>query len=1179
MFLKKATSRHLALSSAATIALAMGAPAAFADPVQFNIEDGNTLQTALNEFARQADVELIFTSDLVNGQAAPALIGNYEPEAGLQILLADSGLDFSEAASGALFITDGTNTAVTTRQGNGGAASGPTGTGEPVSVEGTVRGAITDSNLKGARVEIVETGQTTATDDLGRFRFPAVAPGTYTLRISYLGRETIQETIDLTSGGDFSQSFAMGFPSSVGVTSDVEVVGSRSARAQAINQERTAENTQTVVSSDLLGNFTGTTISESLRRAPGVAFQQDFNTGDGTNIIVRGLAPDLNTVTFNGIELPVGDGEGRSADLSALLTNSISSVTINKTLLPNQDSAGIGGLVEIETKTALDRPKRFAQFLVQGAERDDDFSDDLVASAVLSGKFGGSENVGLGVSLQYRDREILSTRGGYNTLLYGAYLPLDTAGGFSIRDAAQVEPGNPFPFVDTPGGRQVFPGGLNSGETLTETENLSLGVNAAWEIGGHTNLRFDAQRVEQDSTAAGSTYTFSSSLGGYGIRPVAELDGESRRALGGFFFPIIGVGGNYSEVETTTDVFTFSGESFVDAFTVNYSLGYTESSRETPISYSFQENIFVFDFSTDWFGGNAVDPVEGIVLSPFAALSPENENIFGPLLSEEGFARINNSDLFEYPGFSGLVQSSGENTRFAADISVRYDVATEWLEYVEFGIDFEESEFSSLRRQVNLSPVALESGDDPTFSDFGIDFDQEVLGSVGVNTGLLFPSFNSVRQFTNSLDTRIAGGEFVATPAIFTGQSPDGSVNIGTNAKETEIAPFVQAAVEFGDFEVIGGFRYTNFEISSTDVDFPRIRLTADATPEEQVLAAEFQAENTVFRTETATQRRLLPRFQVNYRPNDKLVIRGSYGQAIARPQLAFLSDVRQYDLDLRPLFGPDMTPRLFIREGNEDLEPALTDSFDLSAEWYDDKLGVFKLGGFYKSIENLTEQNETQGSELLDGVVLPNFPPSLLPFDIIEAANTGQLFVERTNPVNNDSSANIWGIEASVERQFTELPGIWGGLGFFGNYTYTKSEKEQPFTFRDPVTGENVPFVFSDIDFNQQPEHSGTAAITYNANSIDAALIYSAQSRRQSSFAPNGLSGFEEAFESVDFRFAYLFEHWGGQYQLSLEATDLLRDSNDPTLLRGEGEDISYYTNRSYLGGREIRIGLTATF
>src|SRR3546814_18712815 len=57
----------------------------------------------------------------------------------------------------------------------------------------------------------------------------------------------------------------------------------------------------------------------ALRRVPGVSFQRDGLTGDGTNIMIRGLDPDMNAVKLNGLNLPVGNGGGRSAAQSNML--------------------------------------------------------------------------------------------------------------------------------------------------------------------------------------------------------------------------------------------------------------------------------------------------------------------------------------------------------------------------------------------------------------------------------------------------------------------------------------------------------------------------------------------------------------------------------------------------------------------------------------------------------------------------------------------------------------------------------------------------------------------------------------------------------------------------------------------------------------------------------------------
>ena len=65
-----------------------------AEPVDFDIA-AQPLDGALNEFALQSDREIFYSSDLVEGKRAERVNGSYEPEDALDLLLADTGLDYS----------------------------------------------------------------------------------------------------------------------------------------------------------------------------------------------------------------------------------------------------------------------------------------------------------------------------------------------------------------------------------------------------------------------------------------------------------------------------------------------------------------------------------------------------------------------------------------------------------------------------------------------------------------------------------------------------------------------------------------------------------------------------------------------------------------------------------------------------------------------------------------------------------------------------------------------------------------------------------------------------------------------------------------------------------------------------------------------------------------------------
>ena len=90
------------------------------------------------------------------------------------------------------------------------------------------------------------------------------------------------------------------------------MLGYRSAIEVALNQQKNADNNSTVVASDLLGGFPAETVSEALRRVPGVAFGRDADTGEGSRITVRGFSSEAINVQLNGLDRRARDMSGRS---------------------------------------------------------------------------------------------------------------------------------------------------------------------------------------------------------------------------------------------------------------------------------------------------------------------------------------------------------------------------------------------------------------------------------------------------------------------------------------------------------------------------------------------------------------------------------------------------------------------------------------------------------------------------------------------------------------------------------------------------------------------------------------------------------------------------------------------------------------------------------------------------
>ena len=1194
--LRHTTIRQTALSGAAAIALmtsaAYGQAAEAATEPAFQAQvdlsiPAQTLDGALTAFADQTGLMLLYAPEVVDGLSAPAIDGAMAPLAALDSLLANSGVGYVLTDSNAILLGDprvisgassqaaamsAPNAPVAVASATQAAQPmGPTGeAGEPGIVRGVVRAAEANAGLDGALITIEETGQTTSTDDLGRFRFANVPAGRYTVTVSYLGFAESSQVVDLEAGGDVTLPFQLASALDV-----IVVRGSRSARAQALNQERTADNISTVLSSDFLGQFDGTTISEALRRAPGIAFEQDEVTGDGTNIIVRGLSPDLNTVTLNGLRLPEGSGTGRSADLSNILTESIAEITINKTLLPSQDSSGTGGLIEIVTKGPLDRDRRFANFSIQGSQRDKDFYEDYLASGTVSGIFGVDDNFGLSLSVQYREQDIrrLSYDAPVNIpFVLPLYLPLAN-NGTPLTSPIFIDPRTAFPFEQ--GVDDLYVTQVSTSANGADSTNLSFTISGQWQIADHTELRFDYTRADEERDSFTQAIRVSAPAA-YQALPVSQLGGEVRGALvwqGALpFAPDTGVA-NARRVTSIddgrkdiTNTFSFSGQTEVGAWEFDYNFGHAEAKIETPFAGNVSTRT-QFDFSASDFASEEARQnltSDGRIVSAF---SPLRGDAFPTLLfNQAGFDFYNDPDAINFGGGSYLDGQGGSNERTTINLSARYNVKRGPVNYLEIGAFSETARFEDARLgDGQILGVGASSQLPVPLSSFGIGLVDNGFSEIGLRNQFLVIGQEEARSLIARLPS-IADGD----PDFRVGFNVFSDPRLrDAFTEEVNFSAYLQAGAEFGKLDVVGGVRLDNVEVTARNLISPSL---VDEFGNTDLL---FSEQNSRLVDQEGSQTVILPRVALTYRQNDNLLVRAGYSVSVARPQIQNLSDDSTARLTLLRTQGPNLNqPELAVSSGNPDLEPARTENFDLGVERYFDDVGQIKFGLFYKRIENALELNTLGGVDSLEGIVLPDDPRfQNLPDDI---------FISVTTPVNADDISEIWGYEAVIERQLSFLPGFWSGFGVFANYTYTDSSKTQPFSFFEFNTLEQINVEVEDVPFDGAPEHSGTVAVTYNQYGIDASLSYTRQARRLRAYQAFNLSLFDEEDDSLDFRAEYRFDRFGANWRVWAVGSDLLKGVEDADVQRsvgGTGGTPSYFVGANYFGGRTLSLGLAASF
>lgn len=1153
---------HHYLMASAAIASVMVVPPAHAQERTFDIP-AQSAAGAIAALGRQADVKIIAARKYTHGKQSSAVRGSMTVEQALAQLLGGTGLVAKRSGAGVWTIVP----LVTAASGNSQQAQAGRGL-----LTGTVRDHNSGSALKGALVEVVETGEKSSTGDLGEFRFAALPLGDVTLRISYLGFPQQNETISMVGGMSNRADIYLG----AGVTQEIVVIGQVSARAQALNQERSAENSSTVISSDLLGEFGGQAISETLRRSPGVTFQRDQATGEGTNISVRGLDPDMNAVTLNGIKLPVGNGFGRSASLGNIQSESIEKVTINKTLLPNQDSAGAGGLVEIETKSPLDRKRRFASFSLEGGKRGNGFNDEYAASGTVSARFGADDNFGVSASIQYQRRSVGRIGFAATGLQFGEYLPLQVDGS-PIPAIDFVDPRRKFPFEE--GADGIYQGGVSASSDLTRNKNLTATLSAAWQPSSTTKLRLDYQTAQLDQSQFLRNSQLTAPIGyGDAPRPVVGLGGEERYALG--WNGELNASGNYNYIpsaKTKTHVLTFRGSTDIGRLETEYSFGYTVGSTKSRQINLQSGNTRNGAVDPAFIRSDLVtDPVEGRILSLFPRSS--GGPTF-PALTEAGLNYFNNSANVIFLGGSDATES-GRNARFASDVSLKYNFASDFLRYVEIGGQYEVSRFrNGTQSSVNYFSMAPSP---ITFNSLGLEFDDDILRAIGLGGNFSALSFSDLRNLvlTSLPSTAVAIDDPRAMDpgTIVAFASPIDPLALEQRTRETSLVGYLQMRVDIGNLEVIGGARFSQVRINARSLLQPSI-LDENFIPD-----TDFALANTELVDLKGSQFDVLPRVLANYRATENLIFRAGYFMSVSRPQVVFLTNRSQPQLVLAPFYGPNFDkPFLFLTQGNPNLKPSYTHSFDIGAEYYDKNVGVAKINFFYKRIANLLEANSRTTLASLEGIDLPDDPRFQDVFN-----NPSNYFIQINIPQNNDKPAHIWGIETTLERRLNFLPGRLKGLGIFANYTYARSKKTEPYVWSlEPVLEDSGAVVeyrntvvnISGVAFNGQAKHSGTAGISYSLPTIEARVSYTMQSSgtASSGFLPYGQAPRTAAFGTLDARLEYrLNRGFLPNSRFYVEGYDLLRGPGDAgyrSSLGGQPTDALYY------GGRQIRVGFSASF
>ena len=736
-------------------------------------------------------------------------------------------------------------------------------------------------------------------------------------------------------------------PAAAADTSDeVVVTGIRASLERSIAIKRDSVGVVDAISSEDIGKFPDTNLAESLQRITGVSVNRV--NGEGSTVTVRGFGAQYNLVTLNGRQLAAanitvvggdqnGDGAGgfdRSFNFSNLASEGVKTLEVYKTGRASIPTGGIGATINVVSRKPLDARETGLTGSIGAKASYDTSADDCVScgshvTPEVSGVIGWTnEDQTFGVSL------------------FGSYQKRH----FSIPSVANnnwnIVPVSAFMAND---GVYTQKNGTTKVTNAPSSGFVAVPDDFRYHFSEDSRERINGQGSVQWKPSDALTITGD-------VLYARNRESERRSDTSNWF-------------NRPFDQVVFNNNSIPTAvFLHEIEAGSTKDSGAEQAYRAQKSDLKDFGLNAKW------DVTDSFSISAdahvsTASSSPDNPNgvsstavaISSPILSEYG---LDNTTGFPRETISFNDAAKGNNNG-KWDVG---DLATQ-----------QNRQFSSWQHQ-NLKQGRIDAGWDfggGSRFDFGGDYRRSNVTQRQYNTiqtlgdwGNAFP--RDVEQYAPGLvkefctacqfhhyDPKATGAALVgfraqdATKlynALFDAYQKLGhnlrvDANTNNRVRETIAAVYGQFtwAGQFGDHDarMVAGVRYERTRVNSVSLQTIPTALVWQADNDFTI----FQSADQQPVSAKGKYNNLLPSldFQINIRPD--LVGRFSFSRTISRPNYGNLFA----STTATPLGRPSVlggTAGGFRNDAN--LQPLISDNFDVSLEWYF-KPGSYLSGGFFE--------------------------------------------------------------------------------------------------------------------------------------------------------------------------------------------------------------------------------------
>jgi len=954
-------------------------------------------------------------------------------------------------------------------------------------------------------------------------------------------------------------------------TDDIEVIqvtGLRGSLLEAVNRKRFSEVISDSIVAEDIGKMPDRNIAEALQRITGVSINRE--DGEGTEVTIRGIAPNLNLTTING-QTVASAGDGRGIDFSSMPSSMISAIEVYKTPEASQMEGSIGGTINIITARPLDVGEAKGTAFIEGVYNEN--NEETSPAFAFSYTTPITDTFGIAAAVSHEE---INTR--TDGIMNESWGQTDTGAHYPTRWAVETN------------GRDL--------------ERDSLMVNLQWQPTDALNLYLDTTYSKVSEEVDLTSFTSWLPSGTADIVDSSIVTDSSTNTVTEFIadstYIQTGDVGIDSEVDTLT--IQLGGELELDNLTIKAGVGYSEAETD-----QIEQRIFNYDHW--WWSPDRHD-------AKYVMGKDNQWGYFNP--NDEAYPEYYDPNIdnnFEGEAFTGwggdvnrLVQGSvdrlpQQNTDkdISAHIDFEYTLDdNDYISSIETGIRWNERSKTVVADYVNMGPWAIAMEDEDGVYDMWrlmngtLYHDQtseryQPVNFFGGHADMGIPTaWNAIRSFEQAETAYVdwindlhgftddgVGTYLTDFDSVFDAIGATADRRGSADNTETTLAAYLQANLYLLDGDLTG-----NFGLRYVRTDLESFGLTGDA------LAARTGGTLTELHYKHDYDN-FLPSLNLTYKLNEEMVLRFAAATVIARPDFSQASAGGKSTVDgwMEQDYEGIQDEDSYV-DGNVYLDPYEANQFDVSYEYYFSETGMFSAGIFYKDITSFIYEDVTIGQTVVDGqeTELVNRLPFRNADDIscendCRATPDGQpieyplYFESYTKPVNGDGGF-IRGLELGFLTTLEMIPGM-ENYGIQANYTYADSEADFA-----SATNPDV-----DLPFENQSEHSYNLTGFYEGDDLMVRLAYNwrSESLNEISHSKDGYSVWNDEYGQLDASFSYNITE---SISVIGSVSNLLEESNksfkalmsEGNLLKGD----SVPTNRNFYqgyNGRTFRLGIRAAF